>query len=147
MDLDLWLLLAPIWLPWQGAASAFAMSAVLAQKAAATTKILDSHRQNMSLEAGTVKQKQVQLFGMFVGVKTSRAVCTLKATIGRVMEVWRPICLKAHVFSCDEGNFWDLHYASHRQTMALMQTGPVFSCLLNGRNHYFDQHGTRRPPI
>lgn len=79
----------------EGAASAFAMSAVLAQKAAATTKILDSHRQNMSLEA----------------------------TIGRVMEVWRPICLKAHVFSCDEGNFWDLHYASHRQTMALMQTG------------------------
>lgn len=46
---------------------------------------------------------------------------TSKATVGKIMEVWRPVCLQA--FSCNEGNWWDLHYASHGQTMALMQTG------------------------
>lgn len=39
------------------------------------------------------------------------------------MEVWSPLCLKAQIFSCDESNWWDLHYASHGQTMALMETG------------------------
>ena len=39
------------------------------------------------------------------------------------MDLWRPICLQAKVFSCDEFNWWDIHYASHQQTMALMQTG------------------------
>jgi len=79
----------------EGAHSALGMSAVLARAAVSTYEILDSHRHNSSLEA----------------------------TIHKVKHVWRPICRDAHVFSCDENNFWDIHYASHRQTMALMQTG------------------------
>lgn len=75
--------------------SAMAMSMLLAQKSHATHEILDSHRHNMSVEE----------------------------TIRRVMEVWSPLCLKAQIFSCDERNWWDLHYASHGQTMALMETG------------------------
>ncbi|CAE7608976.1 unnamed protein product [Symbiodinium sp. CCMP2592] len=77
--------------------SALAMSAVLASKSDITHKLLDSHMHNMSV----------------------------KATISRVMEVWRPLCLEAKIFSCDDGNWWDFHYSSHRQTMALMQTGAV----------------------
>lgn len=57
-----------------------------------------------------------------------RHLQTSKATVGKIMELWRPVCL-AQTFSCNEGNWWDLHYASHGQTMALMQTG-AWWCLV-----------------
>ena len=96
----------------QGAHSALGMSAVLARAAASTHEILDSHRHNSSLEAGQMAFFFPQDLGAL-----------LQATIHKVKHVWRPICRNAHIFSCDENNFWDIHYASHRQTMALMQTG------------------------
>ena len=43
---------------------------------------------------------------------------SMEATIDKMKDVWRPICQK---LECDHNNFWDTHYASHRQTVELMQ--------------------------
>ena len=40
--------------------------------------------------------------------------------VDQIQNAWRPIC---HKLSCDPSNFWDIHFASHAQTMSLAEVG------------------------
>eukprot|EP00439_Symbiodinium_sp_Y106_P045219 s3397_g5.t1 len=44
---------------------------------------------------------------------------SMESMVQQITGAWRPFC---HRWSCDPENFWDIHYASHQQTVMLMQT-------------------------
>jgi len=44
---------------------------------------------------------------------------SMEPMVQQITGAWRPLC---HRWSCDPENFWDIHYASHQQTVMLMQT-------------------------
>ena len=77
----------------QGQGSVLATSALLARTSEQTHRLLDAHQANASMEA----------------------------TILKMQKLWAPICSHREHFSCDEMNFWDIHYFSHAQTVALME--------------------------
>ena len=43
---------------------------------------------------------------------------SVDATVMKLHELWRPVCQR---LDCDHSNFWDVHYASYRQTAALLE--------------------------
>ena len=49
---------------------------------------------------------------------------SVDATILKLHELWMPIC--KHL-KCDHSNFWDLHYASYRQTASLLELKSGFA--------------------
>ncbi|OLP90140.1 hypothetical protein AK812_SmicGene28307 [Symbiodinium microadriaticum] len=44
---------------------------------------------------------------------------SMEPMVQQITDAWRPLC---HRWSCDPENFWDIHYASHQQTVMLIQT-------------------------
>ena len=47
------------------------------------------------------------------------ANASMDAMVEQIQSVWKPIC---HKLGCDHENFWDIHFVSHLQTMALTDT-------------------------
>ena len=66
---------------------------------------------------------------------------SLDATVQHLHEVWQPICRQ---LDCDPTNFWDLHLASHKQTMALVETGSASHVRKEIRERHRLQNRVRR---
>ena len=69
----------------------FAMSKALSQASKQTHEVLDAHEKESA---------------------------DVDITVQKLHQVWHPICKD---LKCDHSNFWDLHFASHRQTAALVK--------------------------
>ena len=51
--------------------------------------------------------------------KAEVANASMDAMVEQIQRAWKPIC---HKLGCDHENFWDIHFMSHLQTMALTET-------------------------
>ncbi|CAJ1420340.1 unnamed protein product [Effrenium voratum] len=77
------------------ASRTLAMSAALSQASKTTFQVLDAHEDNKA---------------------------SVDATVQKLHQVWHPFCKDSEPdLGCDHSNFWDIHFSSHQQTMALMK--------------------------